>query len=112
MTGPPEGGEREAVVVGHFGLDVEVLLEGGERRRIRARSSRDPLVVGDRVKISEAGAELQPRKTVLARRDARNRTRAIAANLDVLGVTIASHPPAPRGYVDRAIVAGRAASSP
>jgi ribosome biogenesis GTPase len=35
--------------------------------------------------------------------------RAIAANLDVLGVTIASQPPAPRGYLDRALVAARSA---
>lgn len=101
--------ENDGVVTAHFGLDVEVALESGERRRIRVRPGGDPLVVGDRVRICEREAELQPRRTVLARRDARGRTRAIAANLDVLGVTIASRPPAPRGYADRAIVAARAA---
>ena len=101
--------QNDAVVIGHFGLDIEVVLESGERQRIRVRRSSDPVVVGDRVKISARGAELQPRKTVLARRDARNRTRGICANLDVLGVTIAGRPPAPRGYVDRVIVAARAA---
>ena len=101
--------QNDAIVIGHFGLDIEVALEDGERRRIRVRRSSDPVVVGDRVKISARGAELLTRETVLSRRDARNRTRAIAANLDVLGVTIAGRPPSPRGYVDRVIVAARAA---
>jgi ribosome biogenesis GTPase len=101
--------QSDAVVIGHFGLDIEVVLEGGERQRIRVSRSSEPVVVGDRVKISARGAELQPRTTVLARRDSRDRTRAIAANLEVLGVTIAGRPPAPRGYVDRVIVAARAA---
>ena len=101
--------DSDAVVIGHFGLDIEVALEDGERRRIRARTSSEPLVVGDRVKLSQRGAELQPRETVLARRDARDRTRVIAANLDVLGVTLAAQPPAPRGYVERMVVASRAA---
>ncbi len=101
--------QNDAVVIGHFGLDVEVVLDTGERRRIRVRRGSDPVVVGDRVKISARGAEREPRTTVLARRDARDRTRAIAANLDVLGVTIAGRPPAPRDYVDRVVVAARAA---
>jgi ribosome biogenesis GTPase len=103
------GQEEQGIVVGHFGLDVEVALDGGERRRVRVRRQASPIVVGDRVKLSKRGAEGLPRQTVLARRDARDRTRAIAANLDVLGITIASRPPAPRGYVDRAIVAARSA---
>ena len=103
------GVDSDAVVIGHFGLDIEVVLADGERRRIRARASREPVVVGDRVKLSRRGAELQPRETLLARRDARDRTRAIAANLDVLGVALAAQPPAPRGYVERMVVAARAA---
>lgn len=101
--------ENDAWVIGHFGLDIEVALEGGERRRIRVRRSNQPVVVGDRVSLSARGAEIQPRKTVLARRDTRDRTRAIAANLDLLGVTVAGLPLAPRGYLDRVVVAARAA---
>jgi ribosome biogenesis GTPase len=101
-------GSRAGTVVGHFGIEVEVALPDGER--VRARVRRDtPLVVGDRVTLSRHGAEPQPRETVLARRDTRDRVRAIAANLDVLGVTVASSPPAPPGYLDRALVAARAA---
>jgi len=110
---PPEGDPLETgVVVGHFGLDVEVALEGGGRRRIRVRPGADPVVVGDGVRVSPQklqDLELLPRRTVLARRDARDRTRAIAANLDVVGVIVAARPPTPRGFVDRTIVAARSA---
>ncbi len=98
---------HDGIVVGHFGLDVEVELPGGERTRIRVQRD-TPVVVGDRVRLTDKGAEPGPRDTVLARRDARGRVRAIAANLEVLGITVASRPPTPRGYLDRAIVAARA----
>jgi ribosome biogenesis GTPase len=97
------------VVVGHYGLDIEVELDDGELRRVRVRRRSEPMVVGDRVRVADRGAELVPRETVLARRDPRGRTRPIAANLQVLGITVAARPPAPKGYVDRAIVAARAA---
>jgi ribosome biogenesis GTPase len=96
-------------VIGHFGLDVEVVLESGERRRVRLRPRADAVVVGDRVSLSPRGLEALPRRTLLARRDARDRTRAIAANLDVVGVTLAARPVAPKAFLDRAIVAARAA---
>jgi ribosome biogenesis GTPase len=98
----------EAVVIAHFGRDVEVALAGGERRRVRVPRG-ESLVVGDAVSLLGQGLERRPRRTVLARRDARQRTRVIAANLDALGIVISSAPPAPRGYVDRAIAAARAA---
>ena len=96
-------------VVGHFGLAVEVLVADGERRRIRVTRGAPSLVVGDRVRVSSAGPVLLPRDTVLQRRDARGRSRVIAANLNVLGISIAAQPAAPAGYVDCAIVAARAA---
>ena len=96
-------------VVGHFGLAVEVLVADGERRRIRVARGAPSLVVGDRVRVSSAGPVLLPRDTVLQRRDARGRSRVIAANLNVLGISIAAQPAAPAGYVDCAIVAARAA---
>ncbi len=96
-------------VVAHFGLEVEVLLAGGERRRIRPTHGAPGLVVGDRVQVSAAGPVLLPRDSVLQRRDARGRNRVIAANLDVLGISTAARPAAPSGYLDCAIVAARAA---
>ncbi len=114
MADPGDGdgqagtGSNHGLVVGHFGLDVEVDLPDGQRRRVRVQRE-EPVVVGDRVRITARGAVPEPRDTVLARRDQRDRVRAIAANLDLLGITLASRPPAPSGYLDRAIVAARAA---
>lgn len=67
------------------------------------------LVVGDFVRIGAGAPEVLPRNTVLERRDPQGRVRAIAANLDVVGITITSQPSSPSGYVDRGIVAARAA---
>ena len=96
-------------VVSHFGLAVEVLGADDERRRIRLKRGSPSLVVGDRVRVSAAGTLLLPRDTVLQRRDSRGRCRVVAANLDMLGITIAAKPASPAGYVDCAIVAARAA---
>ncbi len=103
-TGPVAGR-----VVGHFGSEVEVRFEHGVRKRIRIKPRDVALVVGDCVRLTDAGLEALPRDTVLRRRDARGRSRVIAANLDVLGIVVCAEPAAPKGYIDRAIVAARAA---
>ena len=64
-------------------------------------------VVGDRVRVAAEVLERLPRGTELRRRDARGGIHLLAANLDVLGVVVA--PLSPVGFVDRAIVAARAA---
>lgn len=67
------------------------------------------LVVGDRVRLGAGAPEVLARDTVLERRDSQGRSRAIAANLDVVGITVSSRPASPEGYLDRGIVAARAA---
>ena len=99
---------RAGTVVGHFGIEVEVALPDGERMRARVRKG-TPVVVGDEVEVEPAGAVPAARRTVLARRDARERVRPIAANLDAVGIAVAARPPAPPSYLDRALVAARAA---
>ena len=64
-------------------------------------------VVGDRVQVEAEVLVRLPRETELRRRDARGGIHLVAANLDVLGVVLA--PLSPAGFVDRAIVAARAA---
>jgi ribosome biogenesis GTPase len=66
-------------------------------------------VVGDRVQISNEVLDRLPRRTELRRRDARGGVHLVGANLDALGVVVAMLPVPPPGFIDRAIVAARAA---
>lgn len=64
-------------------------------------------VVGDGVTVTGEVLSRLPRRTELRRRDARGGVHLVAANLDVLGVVVT--PRSPAGFLDRAIVAARAA---
>jgi len=97
---------REGLVVAHHGVSVEVLFDGGERRMVRVKRNSGH-VVGDDVLVTGEVMNRQSRRTELRRRDARGGIHLVAANLDVLGIVVA--PQSPSGFVDRAIVAARAA---
>lgn len=97
---------ERGLIVSHFGVAVEVLFDGGERRMVRVKRNSGH-VVGDQVLVSGEVLERLPRKTELSRRDARGGIHLLAANLDVLGVVLA--PGTPAGFLDRAVVAARAA---
>lgn len=99
---------EEGVVIAHFGVAVAVRRHDGriERHPVRRRSS---YVVGDRVRLDGRRLEVVPGRGVLRRRDAHGRVRAVAANLDLLGIVIAPLPATPTGFLDRATVAARAA---
>lgn len=73
-----------------------------ERLRIRRNAG---LVVGDHVAFWDHHVVLQPRRTKLVRQDARGKQHLIAANLDRLGIVVASVPHTPHTFVDRAVVA-------
>ena len=94
------------LIVSHYGVAVEVLFLGGERRMVRVKRNSGH-VVGDSVRVRDEVLERLPRKTELRRRDARGGIHLVAANLDVLGIVVA--PGSPEGFLDRAIVAARAA---
>lgn len=100
------GPETEGMIVSHFGVAVEVLFAGGERRMVRVKRNSGH-VVGDEVRVTGEVLQRLPRKTELRRRDARGAIHLVAANLDVLGIVVA--PMSPAGFVDRAIVAARVA---
>ena len=99
---------REGLIVAHHGVAVEVLLSDGLRSMVRVKR-RSGHVVGDRVKISGEALERLPRRTELRRRDARGGIHLVGANFDVLGIVVAPLPVPPPGFIDRAIVAARAA---
>lgn len=94
------------LIVAHHGVSVEVLFDDGPRRMVRVKRNSGH-VVGDRVSVSGEQLTRLPRRTELRRRDARGGVHLVAANLDVLGIVVA--PLSPAGFIDRAIVASRAA---
>lgn len=96
----------EGVIVSHFGVAVEVLFRNGERRTVRVKRNSGH-VVGDDVQVDGEVLKRLPRRTELRRRDARGGVHLVAANLDVVGIVVA--PMSPSGFIDRAIVAIRAA---
>jgi ribosome biogenesis GTPase len=99
---------KEGLIVAHHGVAVEVLFSDGLRSRIGVKR-RSGHVVGDRVQVFNEALDRLPRRTELRRRDARGAVHLVGANLDVLGIVVATLPVPPPGFIDRAIVAARAA---
>jgi len=98
------------VIVGHYGIAVDVRLDAdGERVSLRVRRDSGH-VVGERVEIVPGGLRATAEnRGVLRRRDPAGRLRAVAANLDLLGIVVAPRPETPLGFVDRACVGALAA---
>lgn len=99
----------EGVIVAHRGVAVEVLLHAGERCMVRVKR-RSGHVVGDDVVVKQEVLERLPRRTELRRRDAMGGIHLVGANLDILGIVVAPVPMPTVGFIDRAIVAARAAN--
>lgn len=99
-------GIKDGLIVAHHGVAVEVLFNDGERRMVRSKRNSGH-VVGDDVSVMGEVLERLPRRTELRRKDARGGIHLVAANLDVLGIVLA--PLSPASFIDRAIVAARAA---
>ncbi len=96
------------LIVAHHGVAVEVLFADGIREMVRVKR-RSGHVVGDDVLVRGEVLERLPRRTELRRRDAMRGVHLLGANLDVLGIVVAAFPLPPAGFIDRAIVAARAA---
>jgi len=116
-TGAAPGGVRQAVVGGIAAGVCTVLLDGGE---VTAALSPDlagrqqsELAVGDDILVERRGdghrvAAVLPRRSLLARADPRvpRRRRAIAANVDLVVVVVATEaPPLHPRLIDRYLVA-------
>jgi ribosome biogenesis GTPase / thiamine phosphate phosphatase len=99
----------KGVIVAHYGVSVEVLFIAGKREMVRVKR-RSGHVVGDDVLVRGEVLERLPRRTELRRRDAMGGVHLVGANLDVLGIVVAALPLPPRGFIDRAVVAARAAN--
>lgn len=99
---------QAGVIVSHLGVAVEVLLADGARQIVRVKR-RSGHVVGDDVLVRGEVLERLERRTELRRRDAMKGVHLVGSNLDVLGIVVAALPSPPAGFIDRAIVAARAA---
>lgn len=106
MPGTEIGDEsiERGLLVAHFGVAVEVRLDGGERRVVKVLR-RSGHVVGDRVEVVGERLVRLERRNQLRRRDSMGRIHVVAANLDTLGIVVAPRPATPAGFVDRALVA-------
>lgn len=98
---------REGVVVAHHGVAVDVSFDDGSRGSIRVKR-KSGHVVGDTVQVAGEVLIRLERKTELRRQDAMGGIHLVGANLDVLGIVIASVPEPPEGFIERAVVAARA----
>lgn len=105
---PQSSRPAEGVIVAHYGVAVDVRLDTGELRNARVKRNSGH-VVGDRVRLKGEGLERLERRNALRRRSAGGNHHVIGVNLDVLGIVVACVPETPRGFIDRALVAARAA---
>lgn len=103
------GNAREGWIVAHYGVAVEVLFDdSGSKEMIRVKRNSGH-VVGDRVAVEGEQLLRLERTSELARLDARGGRHLVGANLDVLCIVSACQPESPPGFIERAIVAARAA---
>ena len=100
---------EEGLIVAHYGVAVEVFFPAGNNRRMIRVKRSSGHVVGDRVTIQNDVLTRMERKSELSRMDARGGVHLVGANLDLLGIVVSCEPLPPAGFIDRAIVAARAA---
>lgn len=104
------GDHRHGLVITHSGRDLVVEDEQGAWHLCTARKKLGRIVCGDRVRWQASGTgqgvvtALDPRKTLLARPDARGNERPLAANLDQIIVVCAPEPPLSEALIDRYLV--------
>lgn len=106
------------VVVANFGAEAVVEDAAGKLQRCKPRRQLGQLVCGDRVRFRHAGhgecriEVLEPRRSELARPDARGHKKVIAANIDQILVVTAAKPAFSPGLVDRYLVAAEVLGIP
>ena len=109
------GDECHGLEIAHFGTQVEVEDEHRTRYRCFLRANLGSLVTGDRV-VFRPGPEsngvlsgvvemVLERESELSRPNPYNEIKPVAANINVILLTIAPEPEAHRGLIDRYLVA-------
>ena len=104
------GASEEGLIVAHYGIAVEVFFAADSSRRMIRVKRNSGHVVGDRVLVIDEILSRLERKSELSRMDARGNVHLVGANLDILGIVVSCEPLPPPGFIDRAVVAARAAA--
>lgn len=106
----PTSGNKNGIIVAHYGVAVEVLFtDPAERAMVRVKRNSGH-VVGDNVLVVDGVLTRLERQSELSRLDTRGGVHVVGANLDVLCIVTTCEPLPPLGFIDRAIVAARAAN--
>ncbi|MEA3464487.1 MAG: ribosome small subunit-dependent GTPase A [Thermodesulfobacteriota bacterium] len=105
---PQPAAGKEGLIVSHYGVAVMVRYADGVEERVKVKRNSGH-VVGDGVRVDGELLSRLPRRNALRRRDAFDKVRTMAANLDMLGIVVAPKPETPAGFLERAVVAARAA---
>jgi len=110
LAGGELGPEQHGLVTAHFGTQVEVESDSGERVRCHLRANLEGLVTGDQVVWCQGDTTgvivaQEARRTVLSRPDPYGSLKPVAANIDQIVVVIAPLPQPHAFLVDRYLVA-------
>lgn len=106
-TGP----KLKGLVISYFGNSVAVEASGGQVFQCHLRKNQALPVVGDEVEWTLQGdgtgiiVGIVPRRSVLARGDARGNLKPIAANVDVMVVVMSPPPSLSEHLIDRYLIA-------
>lgn len=104
------GPEQQGLITAHFGTQVEVEADTGERQRCHLRANLDGLVTGDRVVWCEGNptgviVAQEARHSALSRPDGHGSMKTIAANIDQIIIVMAPKPEPHAAMLDRYLVA-------
>lgn len=103
--------KQRGLIISYFGNSVAVEADDGQVFQCHLRRNQELPVVGDRViwqldsENTGTISEIEPRRSVLARGDAKGKMKPIAANLDVILIVMAPPPIFSEYLVDRYLVA-------
>ncbi|WP_321530534.1 ribosome small subunit-dependent GTPase A [uncultured Desulfuromonas sp.] len=105
---PQHNTGQPGLIISHYGVAVLVRFDNGDEQPVKVKRNSDH-VVGDRVMVIGERVTSLARRNALRRRDPFGKVRTLAANLDLLGIVVAVRPQTPDGFIERVVVAARAA---
>lgn len=97
---------RPGLVISWFGSSVAVEVDDGQVFQCHLRRNQELPVVGDRVHFEgETIVSIEPRRSLLSRGEGHGKTKALAANVDLMLIVMAPPPVFSEYLIDRYLVA-------